>query len=215
MKNIARNMDYRSLITYVGLGMVGLFLLLLVTTNFTGRIGFMVTSNLFFVLPLIILIALATLIFGKSKRATKPASPQISKVIGISAAMCIVLSLVSTYVSTRLSVLTAGTHKFVYENVGVGLLFAAYTGTLILMSRQNFIYWPFWNTKDKKHADEREKAVRYRVFENSYRLNILLVIVGLWLARISSQRMHHELYQTAILCFLGLPSIIASWQKDS
>lgn len=210
-----KNIDIRTAIVYTGLVLVGLFLLMLVTPGITAGPGFMVMGGIFAVLPLVILAALATFIFGKSKRAAKPISPLVSKLLGISAAASIAISVASTYVSTRISPWDPIHNKFVYENIGVGLLFAAYAATLILMTRQKFVYWPFWSASDKKHADERERAVRNRVFEKSYRTNILLMLLGIWLAQIPAQRMHHELYQTAILCLLGLPSIIASWQKDA
>ncbi|HSX04932.1 MAG TPA: hypothetical protein VLF69_00465 [Candidatus Saccharimonadales bacterium] len=210
-----KNINIRSLILYVAIGSVGLFLLLLVTPSITGDAGFMLLSRLFGVLPLLVIAGILALVMGTSKRNTKLVSQHVSKYIGIGAAIGIVFSVLSTYVSTRIPISDLTHNKFVYENIGVGLLFGAYAAALVLMNRQRFVYWPFWNASDKKHADEREKMVRNRVFEKSYRINILLVLVALWLAKIPSQRMHHELYQVAILCLLGLPTIIASWQKDS
>lgn len=210
-----KNIDARTLIVYTSLCLVGLFLLMLVTPGITGSAGFIVMGGIFAISPIVILAALAALIFGKSKRIARPTSPKVSRILGITAAACIGLSIASTYASTHITRYDSWHNKFVYENIGVGLLFAAYAATAILMNRQKFVYWPFWSASDKKHADEREKTVRNRVFEKAYRTNILLVLLGLWLASVSSQRMHHELYQAAILCLLGLPSIIASWQKDS
>jgi len=210
-----KNIDTRSLILYITIGCVGLFLLMLVMPSMVGMTDLRVLTGLFSLLPVLIIAGLLALMLGRSTRNVKPVSHKVSKGLGIGAVVGIVLSVLNTYVSTRISIYDTAHNRFVYENIGVALLFGAYAATLLLMNRQKFVYWPFWSASDKKHADEREKAVRNRVFEKSYRINILLVLVALWLVKIDSQRMHHELYQVAILCLLGLPSIIASWQKDS
>lgn len=210
-----KKIDTRAALTYLGITVVGLFLLLLVSPSIGGPSWlFGPLTVAFAVLPLLVILTLATFVFGKSKRSERILSRNISQGLGVTAVAGTMLSLFFTYISTQHAVSFTRTQS-VLENTGVAFLFLAYACTLILMNRQRFVYWPFWNTKDKAQADERERSVRNRVFEKSYRIMILLGFFVASLAQTPSQRMHHELLQASILCLFGLPSVVASWQKDS
>ncbi len=209
-----KQLNARTIAIYAGLGIAGLSLLLLVTPSLTGAIGFHILVAVFSILPLIAIVALATLIFGTSKsQPARKVNRKWSVTLGIAAATTI-LSVVITYLSTN-HVFSLSRTQFVLENTGVALLFLAYTCTLTLMNQQRFIYWPFWNRHDKQNSDERQMTVRNRVYEKAYVVNLLAIVAAALLVRVHSQRLHDELYQAGILCLLGLPTIIASWQKDS
>lgn len=204
--------DRRSLLTYMVVVLVGLVLLMLVLPSV---VPFALFGMFFAIIPPVALVALLYYQFGKSERSAKQLSYRISKTVASIATVALVFSVGITYVSTKQSAFGQGTLRYVFENIGVGLLFLAFACVLLLVNSQKFIYWPFWGADDRRNSDERQRSVRNRVFEKSYRLIILILIIDRGLNHTPSQRLHDELFQAMVLCIFGIPAIVAAWQKDS
>jgi amino acid transporter len=195
---------------------MGLFLLLLVLPSMSGN-SLVLLSVLFSLIPVTFIALLLVYMFGKNpeRSQSKGLPKRASKTLAGVATACIAGSVFLTWLSTKFSPWSAGTPKFILENIGVALLFLAFASVLLLFSGQQSAYFLFWSKDNRWHADERQKAVRNRVYEKSYRVVIALLVIVLWLYQIPSQRLQDELIQAMILCIFGVPAIIAAWQKDS
>ncbi|HSW80028.1 MAG TPA: hypothetical protein VLG47_04600 [Candidatus Saccharimonadales bacterium] len=208
-----RAIDGRSVLVYTIIIIVGLLLLCLILPNIVP-LPFMLVA--FSLVPLLVAATILFFIFGSSKRSDRPESRKLTRYLADLAVFSTAASVFFTYISTEQPPYGPGTLRYVFENIGVACLFAGVACVLLVITRQKFVYWPFWNTKDRQKSDERQKTVRNRVYEKSYR-TILLLLIASWLVNVSpsTQRLHDELIQVAILCVLGLPSVIAAWQVDS
>jgi hypothetical protein len=195
---------------------MGLFLLLLVLPSAGGN-ALILLGVLFSLIPVAFIVLLLFYMFGKNPKGSqaKGLPKPTAKILAGVATACIVGSVFLTWLSTRFSPWSAGTPRYFLENVGVALLFLAFSSVLLLFSGQQSAYFLLWSKDDKRQADERQKAVRNRVYEKSYRVVIALLLIVLWLYQIPSQRLQDELIQAMILCVFGVPAIIAAWQKDS
>ncbi|HSW74923.1 MAG TPA: hypothetical protein VLG16_03565 [Candidatus Saccharimonadales bacterium] len=210
-----RKIDGRSIATSASIVMLGLVLLALISPSLGSHIPLGFLGVLLSVIPVVTVLALLFYQFGSSKKGSKPQGRRLSLVFAAIATGSIILSVASTVISTHLSAATPDTLKFVFENIGVALLFVAFVCAVLLINGQRFIYWPFWNMSDRRNSDERQRAVRNRVYEKSYRVVVVLLIIAAWLNRAHSQRLRDELFQVVLLCLFGAPAIIAAWQKDS
>ncbi|HWB39366.1 MAG TPA: hypothetical protein VG604_03985, partial [Candidatus Saccharimonadales bacterium] len=194
-----RKLDGRALFTYLTITMVGLALLALVSPSIGDAVPLQVVTYLVAFVPLLVIAGLLYYVFGSSNRKSKEFSHRTSQLLSAVASSSLVASVLATYVST------AGQYSLtraqsVLENTGVAFLFVAFACTLLLINSQKFVYWPLWNSKDRRSADERQKSVRNRVYEKSYRTLLLVIFVLGELANTKSQRLHDELLQVFVLC---------------
>jgi hypothetical protein len=211
-----RKLDMRTAAAVMAILVVGLFLLMLVLPGLGGD-SLRLLGLLFMLIPVAVVAWLLVYMFGKNPKRlqTVELSKRLARILAGMAATGITSSVFITWLSTKFSPFMTGTPKFFLENVGVALLFVAFASVLLLLSGQHGTYFPFWSKDDKRNADERQKAVRNRVYEKSYRVIIVLLVVALGLHSIPSQRLHDELFQAMALCVFGVPAVIAAWQKDS
>lgn len=112
--------------------------------------------------------------------------------------------------------------NFVLEGWSTVFIIAAAVCAWILRHLQRGIYWFFWLQTTKIEPDERQRAVRQRVFERAYGI-MLAGIVLIMLAMGDLLSNSNEVYEglalrlmwIVIIVFISLPSILAAWQKDS
>jgi hypothetical protein len=93
----------------------------------------------------------------------------------------------------------------------VGLVSSA-----LLISYFNGKYSLFWATNIESKLDEREKAVRNRVFLRAYRWFFVVLILGLGgTLHNPSQRVQSVAMYAMLLLLITLPSMIASFHKNA
>lgn len=109
------------------------------------------------------------------------------------------------------------------QNIGRTLSVLQFLPTIFLYSLQKRVYSVGGSHKD---LDERQIAVRQRIFERSYKTFTTIFFGGLfiavfnieWIKSSLSQPFGNDLvwiaYTLLIFCFV-LPSLFAAWEKDS
>ncbi len=226
MKNISR------LIVTTSITCWSLFLLLLLSPNFAGGDGLLLS-----LLSLVLMIAILTTIpasyflfkgfAGRNTKNEKFVNGRLSKSISV-----LILGLLSIGAYSIIKSLwmplpmsSGEQNKFFYENLGVGLSFIAIVLTLILSSLQKDIYWFSRNKKLK--LDERQLQERRAVFETSYKITTGLVIAVAWafgaynesIVAISKLTTFSPLGHIVwlginfVTLVVAVPMIVAAWQK--
>lgn len=118
-----------------------------------------------------------------------------------------------THMSTQ-EPLYEDTRKYIFENIGTGFLIAyLIIGMFLAWTHQ--LYWPFLNKVERKQLDERQRDVRERIFEKSYRSLFLILLLSVIIFNSSNNRMETVLWWFGISTFFLLPVMYASWRKDS
>ena len=115
--------------------------------------------------------------------------------------------------------------KFVDENLARGALVTLIVITAILGYMQKNI---FWITRSKRTTyDERQLAVRQRVFEISHKVGAIAVLIFVWAVAANRLVIIQELSKPftsnaflipawGLVVFLfALPSLLAAWYKDA
>ena len=115
--------------------------------------------------------------------------------------------------------------KFVDENLGRGALVTLIAITVVLGYMQKNI---FWITRSKRTTyDERQLAVRQRVFEISHKVGAVSVLLFVWAVAANRLTIIQELSKPftssaflipvwGLVVFLfALPSLLAAWYKDA
>lgn len=207
-------LDTRSIVVWGLIGMVGLFLLMLITPSLWYGSGPLALSMLFGLIPLAVLIAILVFLFGKSRPIVK-SHRILLKRLAIAVVASSILSIAVTAVSDQLNPFAPGTWYYFLQNTGVAMNFAAAATGLLLVNYQRFMYWPLWSRSDKNLADERQKYVRQRVFEKAYTLNILIALLVGASHHGASQRMQSVLTCVLLTSIVFLPAVIATQQQDS
>lgn len=100
-------------------------------------------------------------------------------------------------------------------------------GLIILGAKQHFRFFPIIGTRRKKEMSEKQWALRNKVFERSYFLLVLAIVLTVLMvsdwhnfilikegdAFTNGDRIYP--LWTTFLLFVGLPSIVASGHQDS
>lgn len=112
--------------------------------------------------------------------------------------------------------------NFTLRGWSTALIIAAAVFALFLRWLQRGVYWFSWLQITNTLPDERQKAVRQRVFERAYGVMLVCsVFFMLMLGEISSypavagEDLMLRLVWIAIIVFISLPSILAAWERDS
>lgn len=214
-----RTLNSRRSLTFVTIGIVGLFLFLLVSPSFLGvhTITLQLLVIIFSLLPLLIITTAISYVFGRAVKNTKPkpANNKEARFLAASVAAATIGSIGFAYLSTQQPQFTSNTYGYVFENIGTGLIFTSFVAATVLINMQEFVYWPFWNKSDKASADERQLFVRQRVFEKTYRYSLLVLMAAGLLTRLHLNRLNMFVFGGVVLALLSLPACIAAWQRDS
>ena len=190
------------------------------------------------VLPLILLIAVlstaaAIAVSMHTLAAREPKSEQYTHSTGakVLAGLVIVALLVSTATALRsLWFSPLGddfSDRFVYENVATSAGLSGIALTLLLSALQKDIYWI--TRKSAVSLDERQLSERREVFETSYKIAALLLLViiwwlatKLWLLTAVIANNYGEvpghLYWIGVnivTTLFALPLIVAAWKKKT
>jgi len=195
---------------FIGLGLGGRFF------GF-DLINFYYLGLLYQLAPLIILATLLSYVFGSSKKDKNKQAPskKTSKIIATISLIGAALSYVSARISSNIGVFDTDYNKFFFQNFSTGVMFIAIIAAVWLISKQNYVYWPFWSSSDQKDTDERQKQVRHRVFEKSYRILFIILIFTAFQYNQNDNYLEKFLVVWLVFMFLSIPSLIATFQKDS
>lgn len=230
LPKLNQRIDSRTFMTVSLIAIVSAFMLMLVTPSIAPYLPFQAAADdsltnfmfwavisLFWLVPLAVGLALLVILFGKSDKS-KPVrainAQKITKLLAATTVVAVAGSYMATSISDHITI-SSGHSYFFWQNVGTAMTFIAAATGLLLVNYQKYVYFPFWNKHDKKSADERQKYVRQRVFEKAYSLNLIASLVVVFLWSNASDRMHQVLVFGLLILLLGLPAVIAAWQKDS
>lgn len=158
---------------------------------------------------------LLMLYLRKARKTKKEKSHAFRWAVGNLVIFSALLTIFFSYTSTK-QTLDENTLLFVYQNLATAALGVTALFVVILFYSQNYRYWPLLNKVDKKVLDERELALRNRIYEESY--GSLIIVSGILLylfANIDSSHSRTILAWLTILSFFSLPAVIASKQKNS
>jgi hypothetical protein len=208
-----------------------LYLLLLVSPNAVGGNDTLAALLAFMALPTAILtgVSLFLVLKGLSKKDAKGerlTTSTLAKTLSL-----LVLGLLILCVYTAIKSLWYGPlddnwgDRFVYENIATGAGFTAIVSLFFLSALQKNIFWV--TGKRVAALDERQRQERYRIFEKSYRMAIIVLLLA---ASIFLPTIHNipaimannygavpgHLYWlpgSIILFFFALPLVLASWKK--
>lgn len=185
--------------------------------NLGGETNLELLGLFYSLAPILIIGTALSYIFGSTKPAQRSVNKRVKtmKILSAVTVTTSLLSLLFTSISIPISPWDVNHNKFVYENVGTAFIFIACVAAAILVNMQRFVYWPLWSKADRKAADEREKAVRLRVFEKSYSTMLALLVTFAILFSNGEHRIRQMLVVCLVLLLLSVPAIIASFQKDS
>ncbi len=180
--------------------------------------GMMLLSTLYAFTPLLVIITLASFIFGtpaKNKKKGLLSNKKYQKALASCTILISLLGLLSAKISSNIQVFDYEHNKFAYQNTATGLLFGSFVFGLILIQSQNFVYWPLWSRADRKASDERQVMVRQRVFEKSYRSMIGVLVLSAFLYDSGEHYLVNFIIVWTIFMLATVPALIATWQKDS
>ncbi len=107
------------------------------------------------------------------------------------------------------------------QNLGRGLSIGAIGILILLSSLQKNVYWDF--RKRKENLDEREIALRRKIFETSYKLGVVIVAIAAyllisnraWIIRNAQLPFGDDMFWAPfnlVVLLIALPPIVASWQ---
>jgi len=113
--------------------------------------------------------------------------------------------------------------SYVTQNWGLTFILLGAVCAYILKRLQGGIYWFFWLQLQKTNPDERQRAVRRRVFERAYVIALIFILLVApaavqAIARYANPARDDLLSRAswiATIFFVSLPSMLASLQKDS
>lgn len=126
------------------------------------------------------------------------------------------------------------TNRFAYDNAA--WVFIAAEGILayILKRLQGGVYWFNWLQLNRPVLDERQKHVRHIVFEHAYLVSLVVLFIAVTIASVPIQYattwhtlqgpvtqgpgsfdMWSRVIWAACILNVALPSILATWRKDS
>lgn len=113
--------------------------------------------------------------------------------------------------------------NFTLQNIGVALIALQLFLALLLKKSQAGAYWFFWLQLTKTELDERQRAVRQQVMEKAYGFAlVVLTIVAVYLTGSVAEFGQEARYDITMrliwvagIFLISLPSILASWRRDS
>ncbi len=189
--------------------------------------------NALAILPIVLLLAVLSsfptayiLLKGISDRNPRderfvesPLAKVISALIILCSAVSVITAIKSLWISPSFS-------KYTYENTATGTIFAAFVLLAILTALQKDIYWVTTRAKSLK-LDERQLQERRQVFEVSYKLGALIVLISAWavssfghdipaiIAKNYNSVPSHLFYPafSLALTLYALPLAVAAWRK--
>ena len=210
MKKIGQ--EYSSIVKYVFI-LISVFALALFNSNFRSHIPFYLLATMRWEFPIFLIGALFFLLMNKTKRSYKDVNRKANKVISNVIVSSLLITLILDYIAPILGIYP-GSPGYTLDEFSLVMLYLAYVLSLILINKQKFVYWPFWNRQDKDKSDERQHSVRQRVYEKAYGINLLILLAIIIIGQ-TNTFLYPRLAFVALLCLFGMPAIIAAWQKDS
>lgn len=209
----------------------GLSLLMLVSPSIIDS-----NSLIFGMLPLVItiagiltVVAAIMLAIGLTNRNPKQENFAYSPVAKLLASLVILSLLISTGTAVRslwFSPLAPDyADRFVYENIATAVGFLGIVLTLYLSAVQKDIFWI--SRRKQQGLDERQLQERRQVFEKSYKLSVLLVVVVGWWVLGSSHNIPAVIANNygslpghvgwigvnLVVALLALPLVVAAWMR--
>jgi hypothetical protein len=122
----------------------------------------------------------------------------------------------------------SGSNPYFWQNLGYMCAILMISQAYNLKRLQNHLYWFSWLQLKKPILDERQMAVRQRVFERAYAYSIILAVVTVILIKgtlpevvatydpvFKDDPLSPTLIWVMVTMMVSLPSIFAAWQKDS
>ncbi len=156
-----------------------------------------------------------------SKHASfEESHPKLAFALPKIVSLCITAGLLFCLYANKMSIVAKESgnmpERFSWEGWGnAGIVFAAVLA-VALVSYYRGMYSVFWSKAAEANLDERQKALRNRIFLRSYRWLILLLWLFLFgVLQDANQRV--QIYTTWITMILVavLPSILASFHKNA
>ncbi len=113
--------------------------------------------------------------------------------------------------------------NYTVQNWGLALIVGSAFFAYVLKRLQGGVYWLAWLQLQKTNPDERQQAVRRRVFERAYAVAVFFLFVAapsamVTLAQYAAPSRNDLILRSSWVIgifFISLPSILAAWQKDS
>jgi magnesium-transporting ATPase (P-type) len=139
----------------------------------------------------------------------------VSKIFVLLIAVCIYLAFYFTSRAQGEALAGVSRTVFVFENWGRALLVAAAVLNSLLVAHHRNVYSIFWSKAVEAKLDERERAVRNRVFLHAYRWMIVIVFIAITLSADLNAEVQTLTAWTLVILAVGLPSIIASFHKNA
>lgn len=113
--------------------------------------------------------------------------------------------------------------NFTMQNWGRALSIGAFGVLVLLASLQKNLFWDFGKRKD--NLDEREVALRRKIFERSYKLAVLLTAIAFYIFLGNTNWVISNLQNPIgsdmqwfmldfLVLLLGLPSLIGAWHDN-
>ena len=141
------------------------------------------------------------------------------KVVSLLIPFGIYLSILLTSVAGTIQNTDDWDKKFLYENWGTALIIISLVLSLLLIAYFKGAYSIFWAKSTELKLDERQLAVRNRVFLRSYRWFILLFFLAgantTAYMHAADPRVQTFTLNGLLLLAIALPSILASWNKNA
>ncbi len=160
-----------------------------------------------------------------SMQSDSPVNKILIKLLAISVLLSIAVAVGSAIRSFWISPFDSGyPDRFVYENVAVGFSLGAVIGMCILSFLQKDLFWI--SRKKSNRLDERQAKERQEVYEKSYRIGALSLLLMVWYFSGTLHNMpaiianhygsvpgHFKFIALDILVFfIGLPLIVGAFK---
>jgi hypothetical protein len=149
-----------------------------------------------------------------AKKSMIPRAKMLFRILVATAVVCAWSGLQWTYLSLSEDPYAEKTRRYLFENIGTGFL-VGYIVIGLFIAWRHPLYWPFLNKVERGQLDERQKLVRLRVFELSYRSLAVAVVTSVLIFNSTDDHMNTYLWWFAVVSFFVLPVPLAAWKKDS
>lgn len=157
---------------------------------------------------------------GNNNVSYEEKHPRLAFALPKFASLILLASLALSILSNKLAFAAQEAHdmtsRFTWEGWGNVGVITAIILTIALVSYYNGMYSVFWSKAAEVHLDERQKALRNRIFLRSYRWMILLLWLFLFgILQDANQRVQIYATWVTMILMVALPSIIASFHKNA
>jgi len=159
---------------------------------------------------------------------------RLTRSIAILIIVCFGIGLALADHANYISPYSSDTNRFIYDNAAWVFIVAEGILAYILKRLQGGVYWFNWLQLNRPLLDERQKHVRQAVFERAYLISLVVLIIAVTIASVPIQYattqhtpqgpvsqgpasfdMWSRVIWAACTLNIALPSILASWRKDS